>query len=75
MTINSFIAWTGRMDSLGTVWPSCSIGSARSIEEAANIAREWQERVHRNYPGRRAGHCVITTYGAQKIVSGVPELK
>jgi hypothetical protein len=47
-----FIVWTGRMDSMGTVWPSCSLGTADTVEEAAEKAREWQERVHRNYPTR-----------------------
>ncbi len=69
-----FIVWTGRMDSMGTLWPSCSIGTAKSVEEAADKGREWQERVHRHYPARKAGPCVVTTYGAQKIVSGVPEV-
>ena len=73
-TVKAYIVWTGRMDSLGTLWPSCSLGTADTIEEAADKAREWQERVHRMEPVRKAGACVITTYGAQKIVAGVPEM-
>lgn len=67
--MNKFIAWTGRMDSLGTLWPACSIGSARTVEEAIESAREWQHRVL--IIGRTCNHCIITTYGAQKIVAGV----
>ena len=72
--MKKFIVWTGRMDSLGTLWPSCSIASCETIQEAAEKGREWQERVKRHYPGRVAGRCVITTYEDQKIVGGVPEV-
>jgi hypothetical protein len=71
--MKKYIVWTGKMDTLGTLWPSCSLGTADTIEEAAEKGREWQQRVHRSYPGRKAGPCVITTYGAQKIVGAVPE--
>jgi hypothetical protein len=70
-----FIVWTGRMHNEGTLEPSCSIATAVSLEEAAIKGREWQEYVHRHYPGRKAGCCVITTYGNQSLVASILEQK
>ena len=70
--MKKFIVWTGKAIN-GTVHPSCSLATADTIEEATGKARDWQEYVTRHYPTRRACHCVITTYGQQKIIASVPE--
>ncbi len=69
--MRKFIVWTGKIGLNGTIRPSTSLGAVDTLDEAVEVARKWRERIAAlNRPCEP--RCVITTYGAQKIVGSVP---
>ncbi len=66
-----YIVWTGRNDYSGVICPSGSIGCAETLNGAIETAQ--RELARLRAIGRPLFACVITTYGAQRLIASVTE--